>query len=138
MSTNYIGIQQTDLLSPVPMATQALPTNMLDSDSTSEYYSPTHSRESSSVGCLDQLLDELEERDSAILFVEEEASDDDSGIYFKPLEKIQLQWALKPRALLQNGSSVVSSVSNKWQWLVIAVCNYVYSKNIYHITFVKM
>ena len=106
------------------MATQALPTNMLDSDS--DYYSQNHSRQSSSVGCLDQLLDELEERrDSAILFVEEEASengDDDSGIYFKPSKKFQLRWKLKPRALLQNGSSVVSSVSNKWHWLVIAVC----------------
>ena len=124
-----LGIKSTVLISPSISETQDLPTIMIDDDATSEYSSRAHSRQSSSVSCccLDELLGELEEkRDSSVLFVEEEPSDvgdDDSGIFLKPTQKFQLRWKLKPKALFRNGSSVVTSVSNRWHRSVEVLSN---------------
>lgn len=115
-----LGIKSTPIASPV-VSTQDLLTTELDEedDCTSDYFSRAHSRQSSSVCCLDELLGELEERrDSSILFVEEEVNeigDDDGGMSVKPAKKFQLRWRLKPKALFRNGRRVVSSVSSRWQ-----------------------
>ena len=95
-----------------------------DDETTSDYFSISHSRQSSCVSCLDEILGELEDRRDSVLFVEEEVSecgDNDSGIFFKPSQKFQLKWKLKPKALLGNSTSgVMSSVSNKWNRSVSA------------------
>ena len=107
----------------VPEITEDLP--CLDDEPSSDYFSAVHSRQASSVCCLDEILTELEERrDSSVLFVEEELNeeDNDSGIFLKPTQKFQLRWKIKPRALLKNGSKVVSSVSNRWHRLAHGVC----------------
>lgn len=108
-------------LTSFPVLEPILSSVVIDSDYTDTSCSQTHSRQASSVGCLDELLDELEERrDSSILFVEEELSepvtigDDDSGIFLNRATvppRFELRWKIKSKALFRNG---VSSVSNKW------------------------
>ena len=84
-----------------------------DEDASSGYVSQTHSRQSSIVGSLDEILVEIDDRRDSLLFVEKEC---DGALLKSCNQKPRFRWTLKPKSLFKNSSDVImTSVTDKWK-----------------------
>ena len=90
-----------------------------DDDASSGYVSQTHSRQSSIVGSLDEILVEIDDRRDSLLFVEKEC---DGALLKSCNRKPQFRWTLKPKSLFKNSSDVImTSVTDKWKRYMLQV-----------------